>query len=278
MKPNKKRLSLWVGMVLLVASAAASARMNKEEAARFASMEQQVAQMQARLERAERQAENLQQMYMQIQRLDERNRMLQGRVEELEHRLQQTNQHQRELYLDMDQRLQRFEAGGMTPGFGAGVSGAAETGTGMTEQPAGEGGVAQNTVAPTGLDEQTAYSRAFEQLKAGQYPEAIASFRAFLETFPSSPLAGNAQYWLGEAHYGDGNFKQAIVEFDRVRKNYPDSSKVPDAGLKLAYSYYALRQWKKARSILRALKQDYPNSDVAKLADDRLRRMKLEGH
>ena len=31
--------------------------------------------------------------------------------------------------------------------------------------------------------------------------EAISGFKQFLTKFPTSALADNAQYWLGEAHY-----------------------------------------------------------------------------
>ena len=91
-------------------------------------------------------------------------------------------------------------------------------------------------------------------------------------------MAGNAQYWLGEAYYGNRDYAAAAREFEKVRSLYPDSRKVPDASLKLGYSYYALKQWKKAREVLEEIRQVYADTPVAGLAAERLKRMKLEGH
>ena len=99
-----------------------------------------------------------------------------------------------------------------------------------------------------------------------------------MQRFPQSPLAANAQYWLGEAYYGAKQYAQAIKEFEKVRTLYPNSPKVPDATLKLGYSYYALKKWKSARSALKEVVERWAGTSVAKLAEQRLKRMRREGH
>lgn len=276
-----KRNKIWfnTGLALLVsllfAANSAQARMSKDEAAYVAEIEQRVTAQQKQLDRYERQWNTIQQMYLQIQRLEEQNQILQGRLEEMAHQIERMKKQQRELYLDVDERLQSLEGGNAV---GSDL-GAAATGGELTSDTVNSG-----LSADAGLTAQPqenaneVYAKAFDKLKGGLYPEAIDGFKRFLTRFPDSDLADNAQYWLAEAYYGDRNYQKAIDEFYAVTSKYPDSNKVPDARLKLAYSYYSLKQWEKARKVLQELIQDYPGSSVATLAEDRLKRIELEGH
>ncbi len=106
---------------------------------------------------------------------------------------------------------------------------------------------------------------------------ANAAFRGFLQKYPQSNYAGNAQYWLGESNYVTRQFEQAITEFSAVVENYPQSNKVPDAMLKLGYTYYELSKFDEARQVLQNLQKYAPNGTAARLAGKRLNRMKREG-
>ena len=247
---------LAVALLAGLAAGPAAARMNKEERARFEELVNRVARLERLLE-----SHTLQEMYLQLEELDRENRTLRGEVEELRHALDRLKQRQRELYLDMDKRLQALEAAG----------------TAATAVEAPEQGEPAGTEA-AGQDEQAAYRAAFDLLKDGKYREAARAFGEFLQKFPQSPLAANAQYWLGEAYYGAKDYKQAIQEFEKVRTLYPDSPKVPDATLKLGYSYYALKRWKAARKALEEVVERFSGTSVARLAEQRLKRMRREGH
>ena len=83
-------------------------------------------------------------------------------------------------------------------------------------------------------DEQ--YQYAFGLLRQANYPEAEQALRAFIDRNPASPLAGNAQYWLGETYYVRGDYQNAAVAFAEGYKKYPDSGKAPDNLLKLGMS------------------------------------------
>ena len=54
--------------------------------------------------------------------------------------------------------------------------------------------------------------------------------------------------------------------------------KVADSRLKLGFILYEQQNWKAARSELEAVVSAYPTSTAARLANDRLARMKKEGH
>jgi len=126
--------------------------------------------------------------------------------------------------------------------------------------------------------EQAAYQHAFGILKEGRYDQAIEVFREFLNKYPDSSYADNSQYWLGEAHYVTRNFQGGLTEFRKVMDLYPDSPKVPDAMLKIGFIHYELGDWAQARTMLQDVTARFPKTTSARLAENRLQRMKLEGH
>jgi tol-pal system protein YbgF len=125
--------------------------------------------------------------------------------------------------------------------------------------------------------EQAAYRAASELLRMGRYEDAIAGFRGQLKAYPGGALADNAQYWIGEAYYVTRQFDRALAEFQRVPSEYPQSPKAADALLKIGYIQYERREFSAARQTLTNLKATWPNSPAARLADNRLARMKEEG-
>ena len=107
------------------------------------------------------------------------------------------------------------------------------------------------------------YDFAFEFLKRQDYPHAETTLRDFLKRHPKDPLAGNAQYWLGETYYVRGDFQQAAVEFMAGYQNYPKTNKGPDNLLKLGMSMAKLNQTAGACTALGRLGKDYPNAEDA---------------
>lgn len=122
-----------------------------------------------------------------------------------------------------------------------------------------------------------AYRRAFDQLQAGHYDAAIDAFSEFLQRHPESPLAANAYYWLGEAYYVKRDFRAAGDAFSQVVAHFPASPKAADAALKLGYVAYEQRRWQEARRRLEEVVRRFPGTQAARLAEERLARMKREG-
>jgi tol-pal system protein YbgF len=128
------------------------------------------------------------------------------------------------------------------------------------------------------VDGQDAYSKAFALLKEGQYKQSIQAFEKFKTSYPNSKYADNAQYWLGEASYVSRDYKKALTEFQQLIAQYPASSKISGAHLKVGYVYFELKNWSAARDALQQTVKLYPGTSVAKKANERLQRMKREGH
>ena len=242
-----------------------------------------------RLDRIERiiNNQNLIDMYTSLQTLKQEVSSLRGDMELFAHELKNLKQQQKDLYVDIDQRMQDIEKSVTSltaippaPGFeSSGVStpsaavDSAVVGQDVTQPPNAGLDSGQDT-----LSEQESYQGALSVLKSGRYEEAIQGFQVFLINYPTSTFAANAQYWMAEAYYVLKNFETAIVQFKKVITAYPDSSKVADAYLKMGFSFYELHDWNNAQQALEKVLSDFSSSTAARLAQRRLQQMKLEGH
>jgi len=117
---------------------------------------------------------------------------------------------------------------------------------------------------------EKSYERSLQAFRNGDLEEARKGFADFLERYPDSELAGNAQYWLGECYYGAKEYGQAIEAFDRVEHAYPNNPKVPAALLKKGFAYVALNDRGRASSVLKQVVEAYPQSPEAVKAKEKL--------
>jgi tol-pal system protein YbgF len=114
------------------------------------------------------------------------------------------------------------------------------------------------------------YQRTMEKFLQGELDTAMQGFSEFLVRYPTSTLAPNAQYWLGECYYGKKQFEQAIEAFDRVKLAYPASGKVPAALLKKGFAYLALNDRGRAVSALKQVVNGFPKTPEADKASGKL--------
>ncbi len=122
--------------------------------------------------------------------------------------------------------------------------------------------------------EQDVYDSAMALFKEGKYDEAIVNFRDFLKKYPSSDLADNAQFWIGESYMAMGQYEKAILAYQEVITKYPDGNKVPSAMLKQALAFYQIKDKVSARLLLKKIIRKYPNSEEAKIAAAKLKTIK----
>ncbi len=114
------------------------------------------------------------------------------------------------------------------------------------------------------------YMKAFGMYSANKYPEAIIAFTKFLNEYPDSEYAVNAQYWVGECYYSLSDLSRALESFMAVAEKYPEGKKVPDSMLKTGYTLFAMKEPEKARAVLESLIEKYPDSTAAAKASERL--------
>ena len=234
----------------------------------------------------------------QLQQLQEEVRQLRGLVEQQAFELENIKRLQTDQYQELDGRLrevpQQLAVAPPVTDLPNGVSGAIveepsvfvdapeirepivddrQIGT-LGEPPVNASAV---TIEASPANEKAAYEEAFSALKDLRYADSARQFRTFVGSHPDSEYADNAQYWLGESYYAAGNYDLALKAFNDLLQNYPDSSKYADGLLKIGYTYYEQEQWPQARAALEQVSAQYPGTTLSRLAESRLRNMRLEG-
>lgn len=222
--------------------------------------------LEVRLIRIERVIDNqsLIELATRVDQLRAETQALRGEIETLAFQAEGAANRQRELYVDLDTRLQALEESQRRLEV-------------LQPAPVAVSGLPDDEPAPAlpvlaGSDQDN-YQRAFDLLRDGRYGESATAFEQFLAVFPSSPLADNAQYWLAETYYVQRQFTTALPAFQKVIDGYPDSAKLPDALLKIGFCNYELQQWGEAQDALQRVAREFPATTAARMATQRLERM-----
>lgn len=215
--------------------------------------------LEARLIRIERVIDNqsLIELATRVDQLQSEIQAVRGETETLAFQVNNAAERQRDLYVDIDTRLQDLEL--------------AQTQLETTTNEL----LAEDEAPPPLLplfpgSDQDNYQAALDLLQESRYVESANAFEQFLAVFPSSPLADNAQYWLAEIQYVQRQYMAALSAFQLVLDEYPGSSKVADALLKIGFCNYELRQWSAARDALQRVVREFPATTAARLATQRL--------
>jgi tol-pal system protein YbgF len=114
------------------------------------------------------------------------------------------------------------------------------------------------------------FAAAYGDYSRGNYDLAISEFRQYVETYPTSEMADNAQYWIGEALYAKKKFPEAISEFDKVIALFAKGDKVPAARFKKGMILNEMGQNDLATVEFQALIKLFPRSNEATLAKQQL--------
>ena len=94
---------------------------------------------------------------------------------------------------------------------------------------------------------------------------ARSGFLEFLGKYPDSEAADDANYWLGDLWYGDGDWSQALDYFQRLMNDFPDSEYIPSALLKGRSCLLELDRSEEAWQMGGELIDRYPDSTEAAL-------------
>jgi tol-pal system protein YbgF len=209
-------------------------------------------------------------------------RAMHNDVDQLTNSMESGRKQQRDLYADLDHRLKVLELHGgagytaSNAGGAPNVSMAAAASSPLASGTAASGG--SSDASASAADDKAAYQAAFGLMKEGKYESAVPAFQRFLAGYPDSPLADNAQYWLGEAYYVNKSYPEAELAFQHVIDKYPQSRKFADALLRIGFCRYELKEWDSARLVLSKVVTQYADTPDAQLAKSRLDKMAAENH
>ncbi len=208
--------------------------------------------LETRLSTLERMIDARNQMQFDIQQqlnqLQSEMNSLTGSMERQNHKIEQIQTRQRELYQEIDNKL---------------------------SQPAVVEPAVDATENAAPVNEKSAYEEAVKLvLQDKQYDQAIVAFQGFISTYPDSSYGANAHYWLGQLLFNAEQREAAKKEFDIVANKYPDSNKRGEALLKSGIIAEYLGNKAEAISLYEQVLTDYPGSSSAKLAEPRVSALK----
>jgi tol-pal system protein YbgF len=117
------------------------------------------------------------------------------------------------------------------------------------------------------------FQSSLDQLRRGSPGSARRGFEELLRLYPTSDVAGEAQFYIGEALAAEGNLSAADTAYGTVVARYSESARAPTALYKRALLLQQRGNIAMARTALNDLVRRYPRSDEAQLARERLRTM-----
>ncbi|HKV92200.1 MAG TPA: tetratricopeptide repeat protein [Candidatus Angelobacter sp.] len=139
---------------------------------------------------------------------------------------------------------------------------------------AGSPGVNAASTAPPA---DQLYNDGLRDYNANKNDLATQEFTQYLQVYGNTDLAGNAQFYLGEIAYRQGNFNGAVQAYNKVLDQYPGGNKTAAAQLKKAYALLELGQREAGIQELRSLISRYPKAPEALQARERLTKLGAAG-
>lgn len=210
---------------------------------------------------------------------------LRGEVEVLTYALQTSEERQKVLYKELNERLQKIEDSALK----------IENNVNSAESPPANEPLTQNNLIiqeeevlpeiapeqipqaadlPPLVDKNIEYQE-FEDAKklitATKYKEAFDALDKFVINYPSSELLPEAKYNLGYTQFALRNYKAAINTFNKIVLEYPDNPIAPNSLYQVSNSQIQLTRITKAKQTLRTLIKKYPNADIIPSAKKRLK-------
>lgn len=120
---------------------------------------------------------------------------------------------------------------------------------------------------------ETLYQAALRDLNGGKTDMALQQFQDYLRFYPDTELAGNAQFYIGEAFARQRKLPEAVEAYDIVLERYPRGNKTAAAHLKKGLVLIEMNDRDAGARELRELVRRFPSTDEAKIARERLKLM-----
>jgi tol-pal system protein YbgF len=117
------------------------------------------------------------------------------------------------------------------------------------------------------------YNNALRDYNANKLDLASQEFADYMKYYANTDLAGNAQFYIADIEYRQGNYAAAVKDYDKVLATYPGGNKTPAAQLKKGMALIQLGQRSAGVHELNSVIQRYPRSIEANTARDQLRKL-----
>ncbi len=207
-------------------------------------------------------------LYFQLQMLQQEVQLLRGLMEEQAHEIRNLKQRQLEDYVDLDRRLSELNnakpaASLPVPSSPVTRANARSDANSTQTLPSAAGGASPE-------DELTTYDKAVRLIiKEKELDQGSEAMQAYIDQFPNGVYLSNAQYWIGQVAYIQGNLETAKTWFSELLRVNPASQKAPEAKYKLATVLHKLGDNAEAKTLLMDVAAT--SSSAARLAQEYLR-------
>lgn len=107
------------------------------------------------------------------------------------------------------------------------------------------------------------YRDALILFQSAKYPEAVLEFSNFIKENADHPLAGSAQYYVGESYMRQKEYRLASEEFSRVIATFPHSPHIADTMKRMSEAYEKLNEGDQSNKMKQSLLTQFPQSPAA---------------
>ncbi len=234
----------------------------------------ETANLTARMAKLERALDNrgLLDLLQQVERLQDDVKRLRGQVEDQAYTIDQLRKTQRDSYVDIDQRLQALQGGGIVAGGAAGEASAPPLTTLQTGEPGEVAGTAPSSSLQLEMqgeiDEMIPPATPREEDIAAVDTDPVAQPAAEIVPRPSLVAPGpTVDNEASEKAYRDafsllkaGQYDESINAFSAFLAQFPNSQYADNAQYWLGETYYVKRQFEPALAEYSKLIRTYPES------------------
>lgn len=206
-----------------------------------------------------------------LEEMNEEIRILSGRLEEMEHAIKQQQRSAEETQKQREEKLNRLTE---RADQNSEKILQMEKYLNLESTKKSVASVTPGVSAKKPSSEDDMYRFAKQAFDQGDSEAARKGFQDFIQRYPNSKNADNAQFWIGEIYYREKWFEKAILEYQNVIEKYPQGNKVPAALLKQGLAFSSIGDQANSKLILEELVRKYPKTNEAKIAAEKLKTLK----
>ena len=120
------------------------------------------------------------------------------------------------------------------------------------------------------------FAAAYSDYSRGNYDLALSEFKQYVEIYPTSELADNAQYWIGEILYAQKKLPEAAAAFEKVAVVNGRGDKTATALYKRGLILLEAEKKDEAIAQFQILMKDYSKTKEADLATQQIQQLAPE--
>ena len=132
---------------------------------------------------------------------------------------------------------------------------------------------AKEAVKEVALDSEENAQKAYQiytdgrnQFIVGEYEEAIALFKSYLDSFPNYKNVADSKLWLGRAYFANELYSESKAIYLEFQSENPQHLKYPDSMYELSRSLFELGEVEATKRLLIKMIEKFPTHDLYKKA------------